>query len=137
MRRIEMKLRLIGLLLILVLVACGGGGGEEELSPSEIHSTYIESLNTGDIDSVMELFADNATFQSYEDVIIVGKADIKDYLETKMNENIQVVSEVTGIYMGAEVKVREEVTFGGNSLDCFAKYNVASGKISVYSWYFE
>lgn len=71
-----MKLRLIGSLLLLVLVACGGGDGEEELSAIEIHSIYLESLIAGDIDSVMELFADNATFLSYEDEILVGKAEI-------------------------------------------------------------
>ena len=106
----------------------------KKLTTNELHSAYLVALNSGDIDSVMELFADNATFQTYEDEILVGKANIKDYLESKIDEGIQVVSETTILSLVTGIKLTEKITFAGNSLNCTGKYTVASGKITGYSW---
>jgi ketosteroid isomerase-like protein len=128
-----MKLRLIGLLMILLFsTSCSS---EERLPVREIFDAYILSLNSGDIESVMDLFADNATFQTYEDNIIVGKENIQEYLQSMIDEGIHIESEVTNIAAGAELHAREEITLNDSTITHSVTYTFAFGKITGYVWW--
>ena len=105
---------LIGCALALTAMACGGGGGSEgtatpeavspspeAVDPAEFVQQYIDTFNRGDLDGVMEAWADDGVIRfSYECVTpgpaeglqallgdCIGKEAIRNLSEYHINQN--------------------------------------------------
>jgi hypothetical protein len=125
-----MKLRLLSLVLILLLVACGSADdGEEFASPRDIILEFDQAINEGDIDAVMALISNEATWDSWDGDIYIGQDEVREYLQSLIDDGFQQVLTIrTSDPLG--VSFRLECTLPGESFNAQGALSVKEGKIT-------
>lgn len=123
----------IVILLIVLLSACTGG---ERANVKDVVKDYETTLNAGDIDAVMALFAERAAFTTFEKDILIGRENIRKYLQLKIDEGVQIETSIRTVTTGNLVATFGTViSLGGGSAHMEANMSIKDGKIqSITHW---
>ena len=65
----------VAISVVLTLAACGGGA-----TPDEVLTDYADTRNSGDVDGVMEFYAEDAVYENHpldDDGVATGTAEIR------------------------------------------------------------
>ena len=118
----------IALLLTLFISACAG---EERANAGDVVKEYEKFLNAGDIDAVMDLFMEGASYTTFEKDILIGKESIRQYLQLKIDEGVQIETSVRTVHTGNRfADFGEQIIIGGNSSQMQANLSITeNGKI--------
>ncbi len=123
--------------IFLVVSACGGGDAD----PSEVLQDYQEARNSGDVDAVMGLYAEDAVVENHprdSDGVANGVLEIR-ILEAQV-PGLQGSTggiEFTDLVVSGNTETFKE-TFFNEDGDCFSaagnEVTVEDDKITLYVW---
>lgn len=116
--------------IVLAVVLAGCSTGERVLI-SDVLDDYEHFLNAGDINPLMGLFADVSVYTTFDNVTLFGKADIREYLASIIDDGVEVRLKVQGTAANAEIYFREEVNLAGDTSSLEGWMQMRDGKIQI------
>jgi hypothetical protein len=112
-----MKKRTILTIVLLFLALLSACSGEERANAGDVVKEYEKLLNAGDINALMALFMEGASFTTFEKDVLIGKEDIREYLQSKIDEGVQIETSLRSVHTGnRRADYGEQITIGGTSI---------------------
>jgi hypothetical protein len=139
----------VAVVVVGVAVLLATGDGDDAAAPASILAAYVEALNSGDVDAVMALYADDAVVKDHPrdfDDVATGVDEIRALIsEAPLVQGSGEGMELfTVVVSGSTVTFHHRFFYGADGIHsglvagCTGGINdsmtVVDGKITVYDW---
>jgi hypothetical protein len=138
------KKMFIALMAVVIIFAFSSSLYAQETDPEKVLNTLADSLNAGDVDTAMTLFAPDAVLNIVPPLpgfpgTYTGSNEIRGWLEILVGMNLKIegveILQVEGDKVKIKVKITSHLTRGLNIafLELIEEYTIQDGKIKGYT----
>ena len=138
------KKMFIALMAVVIIFAFSSSLYAQETDPEKVLNTLADSLNAGDVETAMTLFAPDAVLNIVPPLpgfpgTYTGSNEIRGWLEILVGMNLKIegveILQVEGDKVKIKVKITSHLTRGLNIafLELIEEYTIQDGKIKGYT----
>ena len=134
----------IALMVMVIVFALTGSLYAQETDPAKVLNTLADSLNAGDVDTAMTLYAPDAVLNIVPPLpglsdTYTGLQEIRGFLEILVGMNLKIeeveILQVEGDKIKIKIKISSDLTRGFNIafMELIEEYTIQDGKIKGYT----